>query len=96
MTFCAHDIMLFNGSEVKDDCMHMHVLSMHALNMHASPLHKGLEIGLKREKGRGGGGGGRASFSRKDLANVCSRSLRVGEERSMLCIFETSRGGVGR
>lgn len=33
---------------------------------------------------------------RKDLASVCSRSLRVGEEISMLCMVETLLGGVGR
>lgn len=92
MTFCAHDIMLFNGSEVKDDCMHMHVLNMHALNMHASPLHKGLEIGLKREKGRGGGEGGMhlspgrtwpmcaAGVSELGKREACSAFLRLPGE----------------
>lgn len=61
--------------------------------MHASPLHKGLATGLKGEKGEARED---ASFPRKDLANVCSGSLRVGEETSMLCIFETFLGGVGR
>lgn len=54
--------MLFNGSEVKDDCMYMYVLNMYVLNMYVLFLYKGLEIGLKREKGRGGGEGGMYFF----------------------------------
>ena len=44
-------------------------------------------------EGRVRGARGCPPFSGKNSASVCSGSLRVGEERSMVCIFETFLGG---
>lgn len=63
---------------------------------HACPPPRGQSTGKGAERGKRRGEGESCSFPRKDLANVCRGSLRVGEETSMLCIFETSLGGVGR
>lgn len=43
--------------------------------------------------GVGWGARGCPPFSRKDSASMCSGSLRVGEEISVVCIFETFLGG---
>lgn len=83
VTFLSTRTGLFNGSEVKTDCMHAHAVK------HACPPPLARRTGNRAERGEPRG----ASFPGKDLANVCSGSLRVGEEASMLCIFETFQEG---